>query len=122
MENTLGTNSIKTMLDFVLKVLNQVITLDDNKDGKVGLSEMLSLATTISFSFPQVAKAYPDLKPEVRDLTADELGDLVGWFQTNFDLDLPSDKVEIVVRKVVNAIYYNYRTYRELRDELATAA
>jgi len=111
----MGIENIKAFLTFLIRVVNELIDLDSNQDGRISFSEALSLATTLSFQFPKVQKAFPLIDDEYRDLDQAELAELVDWFIENFDLDLESDRVELLIREAVRTLHMNYQSYLNIK-------
>lgn len=115
-----GINSIKVLLTFIFTAASEAFQLDKNKDGQLSFSEIFASFTALSFQFPDLIEAFPEIKAEWQDLDENEQLELVAYFET---LDLPDevDNIEEVVRLFVNWAHYNYRFYLKVKGLLAPA-
>ena len=117
-----GTDAIKELIGFAILSTNKLLHIDANGNGKVSFPETLSVITTLGFKFPAIYESFPNVKLEFKDLTDAELADLVTYFNETFDLDLPTDKLENMIKRTVLMLEYNYRYYRDMKEFAANKA
>lgn len=110
-----GIESLKALLEFTLLSVNKALDIDTNKDKKVSLSEVLSAVTTISFKIPGIFDSLPEVRAEWKDLSREEMDELVKWFADHFDLPAQHDKAEAIIKKVISMVQYNYKFYQEMK-------
>jgi ribosomal protein S13 len=103
------------MLRFVFIAVNKALTIDENKDGNISLSETFSIITTLSFKFPELIKAFPFLKKEGKELSPEEIEELKEFINSDLDLPLEFDNIEESIKRTVNMLHYNYRYVREMK-------
>lgn len=114
--NSRPVTSIKALLLFLCLTVQKLTTLDANGDGKVNLFELLGLMTSLGPKVPALYQAIPNLLPELRDITEDEMDEVRDYFIAHFDI--PSDRAEAVVEKCIEILQDNFVHYQELRDLL----
>ena len=112
-----GIENLKLLLDFIFKDLGSTLTIDKNHNGKISFTEILSVATTLSFKFPSLYETFPFLKKEFKDLSDAEIEELRKFVNT---LDLPDeyDNIEEIIKLTVNALNYNYRYIKKMKKYL----
>jgi len=115
-DNPKGTDSLKSLILFLTLAVQKGSTIDTNGDRKVSFMEAISLITTLGFKIPMVANSFPHIHEEWKDLTPEEMDELVKWFATEFDLPmLEHAKLEAVIKKSIQILLTNYNYYREMR-------
>jgi hypothetical protein len=116
----MGTEALKLFINFLTLAVQQVLTLDDNKDGKVSYAEVFEAIYNIVPKLPAMYNNLPQVKKEIKDLTPEEINELVIAFQQEFDLPgVERDKLEAIIKKSVNIIAANYNYYRDMKAMLA---
>ena len=117
MSEKYGTVNIEILVHFIFKSLISALTIDKNNNGKISFTEILSVMTTLSFSFPKLYESFPFLKKEFKDLSEEELEKLRKLIN---ELDLPDayDNVEEIIKITVNALNYNYRYVKKMKQYL----
>ncbi len=117
----MGIQNIKVILLFLFNALNSALKIDANSDGKVGWREALAVFMPLAFDYERIADAVPELKAEFKDLTAEEIEELVQFANDNLDLDATHDQLERIIKRIINALHYNYRFITEMKSVLAGA-
>jgi len=108
--------NLKAVIQFGIRATQEVIAIDDNKDKKISFGETLEAITSIGLSIPPFVTAIANVKEEWKDLSREELDELVQWFTEAFDIpSLESGKIEAIVKKTAAMIVYNYNYYRDIR-------
>lgn len=119
-QNTVGTDNLKSLIQFLTLCVIEVSTIDADKNKKISLAEMISAITSIGFKIPGLMGSIPHIKEEWKDLTADELKALAEWFAEQFDLPgLETGKLELLIKKSVTILVTNYNYYRDIKAILA---
>src|SRR5687767_13361601 len=117
---TMGTEALSLFINFLTLAVQQVLTLDDNKDGKVSIAEVFEAVYKIVPKLPAMYNNLPEIRKEIKDLTTEEFNALVIKFQKEFDLPgVERDKLEAIIKKSVNIIAANYNYYRDMKALLA---
>lgn len=117
-----GIDSLKSLIKFVLTATEEIATIDSNKDHRIQLTELFSALTTLGIKVPGLLSAIPNIKEEWKDLTREELDELVKWFTEEFDLPLlESGKLEAVIKRTAVMLVYNFNYYRDIREILQGA-
>lgn len=75
--NTIGTDNLKTVVDFLGTAVTATIDADDNKDGKVSLLEAARIAPSIMIRLFGVFAAFKNAGKEIKDLTPTEISELI---------------------------------------------
>lgn len=116
----MGTEALKLFINFLTLAVQQVLTLDDNKDGKVSIAEAFEAIYKIAPKLPGIYNDLPQVRKEIKDLTPEEINELVIAFQKEFDLPgVERDKLEAIIKKSVSIIAANYNYYRDMKALLA---
>lgn len=124
--NEVGIENLKVALGFGLTAVNEGFDIDKNNDKEIDVGEIFAVVTAISFEFPQLRKALPFLDKERKDLTPEEIDELLLFVNDELDLPAKFDNLEEVIKIIVNAVNYNLRVARKLKallrkDEEAAA-
>lgn len=84
-----GIQQTKEMVAFAMALLQAGI--DAAKDGKVGVSDMVALFAALKEA-PVALSGVDEIPAEMKDLTEQELHELVDFVKLKFDL--PNDQIE----------------------------
>ncbi len=115
-----GITNLRDLIKLIIIAIQKTTRLDDNKDGRISLIEGLTLITTLGFKIPAAYNAFPEVIAEWKDLTKDELDELVRWFAEEFDLPgLESGRIEALVKEAVAIIVDNYNHVLRIKAILA---
>jgi hypothetical protein len=112
-----GILNLKTLLEFVFKSLNAGLTIDKNNDGKASFAEIVATITPLAFQFPKLYEAFPFLKEEYKDLTEEELGELIEYID-ELDLPVKYDNLEEIIKLTVKMLHYNYKYVVKMKELL----
>lgn len=116
----LGTAHLKSLIKDLIKCVQQTATVDANQNGKISLIEALSVMASFGFKIPAIYNAIPEVKAEWKDLTPEELEELVVWFTEEFDLPrVEHGKLEAIIKKSVAIIVDNYNHIQDLKSILS---
>lgn len=107
--NKLGIENIKAVFGLVANLLLDGFGIDQNNDGKIVMAEIFAYATAQVFKVTGVIPAFKQFDDEFRDLTDEELTELIAYVQTLDFLPPGKDSLEEFVKKTVNMLNYNYR-------------
>jgi len=119
--NLYGIENLKAMLKFLFLAVIESLTIDKNSDGKTSISEILSAITTVSFRFPALYEAFPWLKKEYKDLNDEEREELRLFVESDLDLPMKYDNIEEAIKLTVNALAYNYRYAKKMKEIFSRA-
>lgn len=113
-----GIEALKSLTEFVILSFEATLNVDANQDRKVSFAEALNLVTQIGFKMPGVYDQLPAIKAEWKDLSDQEIQDMVSYFADRFDLP-KNDKLEKIIRITAKMLVSNYLYYRDMRSILA---
>lgn len=112
-----GIDNLKSLIKFILTATEEIATIDTNKDHKVSFTEALASITQLGIRIPSLVSAIPNIKEEWKDLTREELDELVKWFSLEFDIPATENgKLEAVIKRTAGMLVYNYNYYRDIRE------
>lgn len=112
-----GTQNLKDLIKFIITSTQTISTIDANQDKKVSFTEALSAITGIGLKIPFLVDSLSEVRDEWKDLSREELDDLVTWFTAEFDLPgLETGKLEAIIKKTAAMVVYNFNYYRDIRD------
>lgn len=116
----MGTESIKIFIKFLILSTQELLSLDDNKDGKVSIAEAFEVIYALAPKLPGVYNNLPEVTKEIKDLSAEEIDELVLWFQQEFDLPgLEREKLVAIIKKSVSFLAAAYNYYRDMKALLS---
>jgi len=116
-----GIESLKSLTEFIILAVQATMDIDANKDRKVSLTEVLTLVTQVGFKIPGVYDKLPEIRAEWKDLSDQEIQELVIWFADRFDLP-KNIKLEEIIRSTAKMLVYNYQYYRQIRGIMSPTA
>ena len=99
-----GIENLKTGLSFIIGLGERVekVTAEDSAGGKkiVGTEWLGSLGLLVGV--PGLLKAVPEFIPEIKDLDAEELKEVIEFLMNEFDLE--KDKIEEAIERGVKVL------------------
>ena len=114
-----GIESLKDLIKFIIIATQKALSADANKDGKINLIEAFSVMTAIGFKIPSLTKVLPNVIPEWKDLTREEMDELVRWFAEEFDLPgLEKGKIEALIEEALAIILDTHAHVKKISDIL----
>lgn len=116
-----GIESLKSLTEFVILAFQATIGIDSNKDRKVSLTEALTVVTQVGFKVPGIYDRLPEIRAEWKDLSDQEIQELVAWFSAHFDLP-QHVKLEEIIRSTAQMLVYNYQYYKKIKAILTPVA
>lgn len=118
-DGTLGTDTLKELIKYVIKCIQKATTIDDDQNKKISIMEVLNVMASLGFKFPAIYNSLPAVKAEWKDLTQAELDDLVIWFAAEFDLPrVEHGKLKLLIKKTVAIIVDNYNHVQDIKTIL----
>jgi len=116
---SLGIDHLKQLVKFIILAVQKGTTIDEDKNGRISLVEAFSILTSLGFKFPAVYNAFPEAIREWKDLTQEEIDELVQWFSEEFDLPgVEHGRIEALVKECVQAIVDNYNHVQRIKEIL----
>lgn len=116
----MGTTHLKKFLSLLILSAQKLITLDQDGNKKISLAETFDTVYSIVPKLPGVYDDLPEIKEEIKDLTREEVNELVDWFIKEFDLPgTERDKIEAIIEKSVSLAAHIYNYARDMRSLLA---